>query len=234
MASGQGGANAEREIDLGVGAEAEHGGTIPGMFTPQPTNPTMTPRQRLWAWIAVLAGVLLIGPAAWLGPGGRVGVGLITPGLLGTMLWLLETTPQDAIKLRRWTSVVCVACGAAWQAWVQALGLGMDGPAAGANAGVLGLVALGWAWWLSSGGVGLSPWWAAAGVWGPGLMLLAWGREAGTVTATVATLASTALMCGYAVLPWARAPRGWVVLAGRGMLAAQMLATLALAVAHYA
>lgn len=72
----------------------------------------MTPNQRFQSWVAAAAGTFAAGVAnalldGWL----SFGVTLLQLAGLTWILWLLVTTPVDAIKLKRWVSAVVVITG---------------------------------------------------------------------------------------------------------------------------
>lgn len=135
----------------------------------------MHPKQRFAWWVGTVgvtaaAAWLRIMPTAmaWSLAGTLQGAGL------GGMVWLLLSTPRDAIKLRRETSWLLIGLGV----WVQ-LALGLPDPSTGllVAAGfiaVLGPVLV-WSVILPEWA---SPWWAVPIVWSPGMVVLLCGPEA--------------------------------------------------------
>jgi|GEM_PF-3251676 len=146
----------------------------------------MNPKVRLGWWVAAAVatagamGLRLVEgeleTAAWVIAGVVQGVGL------GGVVWLLATTPPEAIRLRPSTSwtVICVGV------WLQ-LVLAVDEAdttrvvAAGMLGGLVPLLV-----WSTVLGEGASPWWAAVVGWGSWMpLLLAWegtalGSESGS------------------------------------------------------
>lgn len=147
----------------------------------------MTPKVRLGWWVVAAAATTgamglrwiegELETAAWVGAGVVQGVGL------GGVVWLLATTPSDAIRLRPSTSwtVICVGV------WLQLVLAVNEADATGVvAAGMLGgLVPL--LVWSTVLGVGASPWWASVVGWGSWMpLLLAWegtalGSESGSL-----------------------------------------------------
>jgi hypothetical protein len=160
----------------------------------------MTPKRRLLVWIACVVCALggPLGAAALKSSPGGWGWGEVL-GLLGltAFLWLLETTPADAIRLPRWLSEVVIAIGAAVLAWValsDALGALLLGVAARVLVGVrFAIVRDRDRTQSRPNPAAWSPWWATLLVWHPALgqALVEPGRVviASLATAGVAALA---------------------------------------------
>jgi len=85
---------------------------------------------------------------------------------LSAMLWLLLTTPADAIRLRWPTSAAIIALGAAG---LPLLAQGAGGVIGAAVAGFGALLVLGL---LLTPGAPMSPWWGVLILWRPGLWAL--------------------------------------------------------------
>ncbi|MFG0305947.1 MAG: hypothetical protein ACF8Q5_07000 [Phycisphaerales bacterium JB040] len=135
----------------------------------------MSPRVRLVWWIVCAAGTvaamalrLVEGDpelAAW------VGAGVVQGVCLGGMVWLLATTPRDAIRLSPSTSWT-VVCAGVWLQLVLAVDTadGLHVVASGVLGGLVPLLV-----WSTVLGVGASAWWASGVGWGAWMpLLLAW------------------------------------------------------------
>ncbi len=72
----------------------------------------MTPKQRFRAWVVAAGGTFAAGVVNALVDGwAGFGVTVVQLAGLTSILWLLVTTPVDAIKLKRWVSVVVILGG---------------------------------------------------------------------------------------------------------------------------
>ena len=139
----------------------------------------MSPKVRLGWWVITAAGAagamalrLVEGDQqalAW------ALAGVLQGGFLGGMVWLLATTPSDAIKLSPSTSWTIV-CAGIWLQLVLAVEKadGVHVVASGMLGGLVPLLV-----WSTVLGVGASAWWAAVVGWGAWMpLLLAWEGSA--------------------------------------------------------
>ncbi len=186
----------------------------------------MNPRVRLSIWVVVVLGA--IGAPLWLpladiGSALALGQGVVS---LGATLWLLRTTPDDAILVPAWLSTMALPVGVYCQA-VLARGAGPSLQMSSLYALVL---AFGGAWVLefpdsvwkrppeTAGSRIVSSWWLALVAWHPAL----WIAPAGAHTDVRTGALGLALLA--ALVPSGLAPRlgvwCWV---GSGALMTLML-----------
>jgi hypothetical protein len=164
----------------------------------------MTPRQRLAVWVAAVAGPLAAAPLRAFGGMVEAGaIGVQAAAVLG-MVWLVATTPADAIRLTRGTSWGVLALGAAWiQGWSV-------GWAAGVVIAAGFAVAAAWLIESDAAKVRRSPWWSVALLWAPIGVLDGWAGD----------LDFLAAVGGGLVLMGSRPRRPALLWSGAGLLAA--------------
>lgn len=115
---------------------------------------------RLAAWI-LLAGVLSVGQVVWLV---RADLGRsFCPALLAgelleaSLVWLLLTAPEDAIRLRRPASEMLIL----------AVTVGLQGCGGGKAAIEIGVISLCLVFLLAARRLEISPWWVVLMAWNP-------------------------------------------------------------------
>jgi len=156
----------------------------------------MSPRVRFLVWVGVVVGTLVAACGRsfaarwWLGDP-QWSLPIATTANLagvGAMIWLLLTTPPEAIKLNRWVSVALISAGAGvilqsrvwailppWEAPGTPIeALGHQAFLLTMNASVSGPIAILFAWrWRHRWGrlIGSpSPWWAIVLFWSPAVV----------------------------------------------------------------
>ena len=177
----------------------------------------MSPRMRLRVWtavvvVAVLAALLALLDDAWADLAHIV----CAAGSVGLMVWLLETTPADAMRLRRPTSVGLIAAIAAWVTALTTIPhprFGVFG--APVAAGLMALAAGGLAVmpgvFVRAGSGARSPWWAIGAAATPWFTLARRGDDVvDWVVLGIAAVGAVGMGLGF--LRWVRYAWGWGVL----------------------